>query len=247
MTVQTAGDRLTKKELSLLVKPVKKQSPAPAPIVRPRLDPSLATNLMTAVVFLCVGFAAGYVFKSQTAPSGSVAESSSTASSGAAAAAAADGSALPPGHPAVDTSPEAQAQVQVMEQQAESNPQDPAAPLKLADFLYDHGDFQRAIPWYQKAVALDPRNVNASTDLGTCYFNLGRWNDALRQFQHSLDVEPQHQPTLFNIIVVNMEGKHDYQAARRAYDVLYKLNPTYPKLDDLKKTLDQQAGQAPAQ
>jgi len=27
---------------------------------------------------------------------------------------------------------------------------------------------------------------------------------------------------------------------------LYKLNPTYPKLDDLKKTLDEDAGPAPA-
>ena len=247
LTVQAAGDRLTKKEFSLPVKPVKKERPAPAPSVRPRLDPSLATNLMTAIVFLCVGFAAGYVFKSQTAPSGSVAESSATVPSGGAAAAPADGSALPPGHPAVATSPEVQAQVEAMEQQAQANPQDAAAPLKLADFLYDHGDFQRAIPWYQKAVALDARNVNASTDLGTCYFNLGRWNDALKQFQHSLDVEPQHQPTLFNIIVVNMEGKHDYKAARQAYDVLYKLNPAYPKLDDLKRTLDQEAGQASAQ
>ena len=228
------------------MKPVKKQNAAPAPSVRPRLDPSLATNLITAVVFLIVGFVAGYVFKSQTASSRSVAESNSTSSSGAVASPA-DGSALPPGHPAVATSPEVQAQVQAMQQQAEANPQDPAAPLKLADFLYDHGDFQGAIPWYQKAVALDPRNVNASTDLGTCYFNLGRSNEALKQFQHSLDVEPQHQPTLFNIIVVNMEGKHDYQAARRAYDVLYKLNPTYPKLDDLKKTLDQESGPAAAQ
>lgn len=228
------------------MKPGKKQSSAPAPSAPPRLDPSLATNLITAVVFLIVGFVAGYVFKSQTAPSGSAAESSATASSGAAASSPANGSALPPGHPAVDTSPEVQAQVQAMQQQAEANPQDPAAPLKLADFLYDHGDFQGAIPWYQKAVALDPRNVNASTDLGTCYFNLGRSNEALKQFQHSLEVEPQHQPTLFNIIVVNMEGKHDYKAARRAYDALYKLNPTYPKLDDLKKTLDQEAGQASA-
>ncbi len=223
------------------MKPVKKERPAPATTARTRLDPSLATNLITALVFLCVGFVAGYVFKSQTSPPLTGSDSNASAADGSSSGASAENTALPPGHPAVDNGPDVQAQVQAMEQQASANPQDPAAPLKLADFLYDHGNFQAAIPWYQKAVALDSRNVNASTDLGTCYFNVGRFDDALKQFQHSLTVEPQHQPTLFNIIVVNMEGKHDFKAAQRAYEVLHNLNPAYPKLDELKQRLDQES------
>jgi tetratricopeptide (TPR) repeat protein len=128
-----------------------------------------------------------------------------------------------------------------MEQQVAANPQDPAPALKLADFLYDQGDFQQAIPWYEKAVALDTKDVNASTDLGTCYFNVGRPDDALRQLRHSLTIEPRHEPTLFNIIVVNMEGKRDYKAALQAYNVLHQIDPGYPKLDELKKKLDADA------
>jgi tetratricopeptide (TPR) repeat protein len=232
------------------VKPVKKKEPtAPAPIVRKGLDPALATNLITALVFLSVGFVAGYVFKSQTAPTGVDAQpgtqSSANAAQGASSASAstASGDALPPGHPPIDTGPE----VQAMEQQAAANPQDPGPPLKLANFLYDQGNFQEAITWYEKAMALDPRNVDASTDLGTCYFNVGRPDDALKQFRHSLAVQPAHQPTLFNIIVVNMEGKHDYKAAKQAYDALYRLNPDYPKLSELKKTLDEESGSASGQ
>ncbi len=226
------------------MKPVKKESPAPAPTARARLDPSLATNLITAVVFLSVGFVGGYVFKSQMMPARPDVDSNVAAPQGSSASTPADASALPPGHPAIDTSPE----VQAMEQQVAANPQDPALPLKLADYLYDHGSFEQAITWYQKATALDPNNVNASTDLGTCYFNVGRFDEALSQFRHSLTIEPQHQPTLFNVIVVNMEGKHDYKAAQKAYEALYKLNPTYPKLDELKTRLDEEAGPAsPAQ
>ena len=220
------------------MKPVKKERPAPGPVARTRFDPSLATNLITALVFLCVGFVVGYVFKSQTTPSGPDAQSNvAAAQSEASTGGSADSSALPPGHPPVDTGPE----VQAMEQEVASHPQDPGPPLKLANFLYDQGNFQGAITWYEKAVALDPRNVDASTDLGTCYFNVGRPDDALRQFQHSLSVQPGHQPTLFNVIVVNMEGKHDYKAAQKAYDALYRLNPQYPKLSELKKTLDDEA------
>jgi tetratricopeptide (TPR) repeat protein len=221
------------------VKPVKKEPPA-----RPgasRVDPSLATNLITALVFLCVGFVAGYVFRSQTGH-GELQQAAAPTQPGAAAAGAADDGSLPPGHPPIDTS----SQEQAMEQAATANPQDPAAPLKLANYLYDQGAFQQAITWYEKAVTLNPRDVDASTDLGTCYFNVGRSDDALRQFQHSLAIEPGHQPTLFNIIVVDLEGKHDSKAARKAYETLYRLNPSYPKLDDLKKTLDAQAPGVPA-
>lgn len=220
------------------MKPVKKERPAPVPVARTRFDPSLATNLITALVFLCVGFVAGYIFKSQTVPAGLGTQSDAAAAQGeTSAGGSADASALPPGHPPIDTSPE----VQAMEQEVTSHPQDPGPPLKLANFLYDRGNFQQAITWYEKAVALDPRNVDASTDLGTCYFNVGRADDALRQFQHSLGVQPGHQPTLFNVIVVDMEGKHDYKAAQKAYEALYRLNPDYPKLSELKKRLDDDA------
>lgn len=234
----SAGDKLLLKELFLPVKPEKKVAPSPAPVARARLDPTLATNLITALVFLCVGFVAGYVFKSQAAPSSPAEPPSSPApASAASSSSAANGSALPPGHPPINTS----AQVQAMEQDASTKPRDPAPALRLANFLYDQGDFQQASTWYEKVMALDSRNVDASTDLGTCYFNIGRSDDALRQFQHSLAIAPQHQPTLFNVIVVYMEGKHDYKAARRAYDALYRLNPGYPKLADLKKRLDDES------
>jgi len=129
--------------------------------------------------------------------------------------------------------------VQSLEQQVAANPQDPVPTLKLADYLYDQGEFEQAIRWYQKAVDLDPRNVDASTDLGTCYFNIGKADDALRQFQHSLTIQPRHQPTLYNIVVVNLEGTHDYKAARDAWETLHRLNPSYPKIDALKQKLDE--------
>jgi Tfp pilus assembly protein PilF len=231
------------KELLLPVKPPKKESPAPVRRARARLDPTLATNLITALVFLCVGFVAGYVFRSQTAHTeAESADVPAPASASSSSTAAADGT-LPPGHPPIDTSPE----VETLEQQAAANPQDPGPPLELADLLYDRGNFQQAITWYEKAVQLNPGNVDASTDLGTCYFNVGRFDDALKQFQHSLSINPGHQPTIFNVIVVNLEGKHDYKAARQAYDALYRLNPNYPKLDELKKKLDDQTSSLPAQ
>jgi tetratricopeptide (TPR) repeat protein len=204
-------------------------------------------TLITALVFLVFGFLAGYIYRAQTGhsaaevPAGDSSPSLPTgdgAAAESAGTASGDTAALPPGHPPIDDG----AMVQAIEEQANSNPRDPAPPLKLANYLYDHGKYEEAIRWYQKALQLDPANVNASTDLGTCYFNVGRADDALRQFHRSLAIEPRHQPTLYNIIVVEMEGKHDYQAAEDAWETLHRLNAGYPKLDELKQRLDKTRG-----
>lgn len=195
-------------------------------------------TLVTALVFFVLGSIAGYVFKAQTSSdavlSGAGTVGSTSDAGSAQVASAGAGASLPPGHPAISDP----AVVKTFEQQAAANPQDPGPPLQLANYLYDHGSYNEAVAWYQKAIQLDSSNVNASTDLGTCYFNLGRYDDALQQFRHSLTIEPRHQPTLYNIVVVNMMGKHDYKAARQAWETLHQLNPNYPDLDQLKQRLD---------
>jgi tetratricopeptide (TPR) repeat protein len=85
---------------------------------------------------------------------------------------------------------------------------------------------------------LDPKNVNARTDLGTAYYYTGRPRDALREYDKSLEINPQHEPTLVNVIVVNLEGTHDLAAAQKAWDRLYKLNPNDPALARFKEQID---------
>jgi cytochrome c-type biogenesis protein CcmH/NrfG len=194
--------------------------------------------VITAVVFLGVGFLAGYVYKAQSVPSGSEVESAplSPTDEGPAsgASAGASGQALPPGHPPIADP----ATIQMIEQQASQNPNDPAPALQLANLFFDQGQYDQAVPWYQKALQLDPKNVSARTDLGTCFFNLGKPDEALREFRQSLEIDPRHEPTLFNVVVVNLEGKHDLRAAREAWEKLHRLNPNYPNLDSLKQRID---------
>ncbi len=141
---------------------------------------------------------------------------------------------LPEGHPPINGA----AMIRLLEDEAAQNPKDSEPPLKLANLFYDRRQFQQAVEWYEKALTLDPTNVDARTDLGTCYFNLGRPRDALLEFSKSREIDPNHEPTLFNVIVVNLEGSRDLAAAEQAWERLHKLNPSYPSLDRLKQSLD---------
>ena len=126
----------------------------------------------------------------------------------------------------------------MFEDQAAARPADPRPRLELANLLYDHKQFEQAVLWYEKALELDPRDVSARTDLGTCYFNLGRADEALREYRKSLAIDPRHQPTLYNMVLVNLEGSHNFAAARQAWEQLHGLNPQYAGLDRLKRSLE---------
>lgn len=197
-------------------------------------------TLITALVFLVVGFFIGYITEAEFnwnapekagstsfAPSaGAVAGSGVADASGAGS----DGQKLPPGHPSLDMA----TKIKAFEELAAQRPKDPQPLLDLANLYYDQQQFDHAADWYEKALALDPTNVNARTDLGTAYFNLGRAKDALREYEKSLKTDPTHEPTMFNIIIVNLEGTHDMAAARAAWDRLHKRNPNYPGLEALQ-------------
>jgi len=203
-------------------------------------------TIITAIVFLVVGFFAGYITEAEfnwnappamapgAAASAAPAGTSAIINQGDAVAGTADGAKLPPGHLPLEVA----GKIKSLEDQALQNPQDPAPRLEVANLYYDQRQYNHAAEWYEKGLELDPRNVGARTDLGTAYFNLGRTDDALKQYQESLKIDPNHEPTMFNMIIVNLQGTHDLAAARAAYDQLHRRNPNYPGLTDLKETLD---------
>jgi len=204
-------------------------------------------TLLTAVVFLVVGFLAGYITAAQmgwsgrqkgamTASAGMTAEN--TGGSPETGQGGATPSGLPQGHPPIDNG----LIIKQLQEEAQQNPKDPDIPLKLANFLYDQRQYPQAIEWYQKSLALNPKNVNAHTDLGTAYYYAGQSSEALKQYNQSLAIDPDHKPTLLNVIVVNLEGTHDIAAAQRAWDRLHDLDPSNPALPSLKQKLNAARG-----
>src|SRR5580700_5297444 len=98
-------------------------------------------TIITAVIFLAVGFLAGYITDAQinwnghqkAAPAvSSPAEMSPAAAPSAPSAGAMAPQGLPDGHPPIDGA----AVAQQMEDMAAQNPKDADARLKLANFLY---------------------------------------------------------------------------------------------------------------
>ena len=64
-----------------------------------------------------------------------------------------------------------------------------------------------------------------STDLGVAYYYTNQPDRALKQFDHSLSIDPKHIKTLLNVGIVRAFGKQDLAGAGQAWQQVVDLAP----------------------
>ena len=121
---------------------------------------------------------------------------------------------------------------------AQQNPADTATRVQLANMYFDAERFQEAADWYQQALKINPKDVNASTDLGIAYYYMNQPDRALAQFDHSLSVDPNHAKTLLNVGIVRAFGKQDLDGATQAWEKVLKVAPDSEEARAAKQALD---------
>lgn len=187
--------------------------------------------VLTALIFAAIGFMGGYVYFRETA--GSPMQPPVRPASPAAT----QSQDLPEGHPPLDVSE----RWRELEARATSNPDDPQAALDLANLLYDMQNWEEAVTWYERALALQPKNTNARTDMATAYFNLNRYEEAIAAYKRALETEPDKPQALYGLALALLHGQQDRDGARRAFEQLRRTNPNFPGVALLEETLGQEA------
>ncbi|HTR99325.1 MAG TPA: tetratricopeptide repeat protein, partial [Bacteroidota bacterium] len=99
-----------------------------------------------------------------------------------------------------------------LEEAVKANPADAGARLKLANALEDTKQYDRAIAEYRDYLKLKPKDPDARTDLGICYFQEGLadssnggtlLHDAAAEMEQAFTTAPRpHQPSAFNLGIV---------------------------------------------
>jgi cytochrome c-type biogenesis protein CcmH/NrfG len=108
----------------------------------------------------------------------------------------------------------------------EKNNTDVESRVQLGNMYFDAERFADATTWSADALRVDPRNVNASTDLGIAYYYMNQPDRALAQFDRSLAIDPKHVKTLLNVGIVKAFGKQDLEGAARAWQQVIDTAPS---------------------
>jgi cytochrome c-type biogenesis protein CcmH/NrfG len=175
-----------------------------------------------ATICLVVGIAVGYLLR------GSAGSDNKPQPSAAAAA--------PAGAPAVGSQPTpeqlkhmAEKQVEPILAQLRNSSNDPRLLAQAGNVYYDAQQYRDAIDYYDRALRVDPKDANVRTDMGTAYFYLGDSDRALQEFQTALKNDPRHGQTMFNMGMVQWQGKGDVAGAVATWEKLLKTVPDYPE------------------
>jgi tetratricopeptide (TPR) repeat protein len=90
-------------------------------------------------------------------------------------------------------------------------------PLNTARDLSRRGDYARAIPLLQRAIAIDPRNADANSMLGVAYFQSGHPSDAVSPLRLAIAANPQDLAAQGYLGAAEMELR-DFSAASEAFE-----------------------------
>ncbi len=193
-----------------------------------------------AGICLLIGLAVGYFVRGSASPAPQVVSSETAVQSPQAAPAAGEQQRMPT--------------LDEMKQMADKQAEPLLAKLKTdpnhADLLNQIGtvyrlthQFRTAIDYYQKSLAINPKNVGARTDMASCMYYLGDVDGALAELNKSLSYDPKHAGTLINLGIIEWKGKNDADGAIAAWQKLLKLNPDFENKELVERLIaEAQAG-----
>jgi cytochrome c-type biogenesis protein CcmH/NrfG len=129
------------------------------------------------------------------------------------------------------------ARLKELEDSVKSNPANFEAMVELGNMQFDQQNYDAAAGWYRKALDVRPQEVSVRTDLGTALFYSNHIEESLTELRKSLELNPTHPQTLFNMGVVLLDGKKDTKGALEAWDKLVATNPNFPQIAIVKQQI----------
>ena len=94
-----------------------------------------------------------------------------------------------------------------------------ASASQSADALFAESKWEQAAHAYANITANDPANGPAWQHLGECYLQLRRFDDAIKAFQHSVDLK--YRPLMTKVDIARAYVSKD--DTRRALDTLKEV------------------------
>lgn len=187
-----------------------------------------------AVICLLAGIAGGWFIRGSQGP---VAASAETASASMPEGGSANASAQTPS--AADMQKMADTQAGPLIEKLKSDPANAGLLENIGNVYYDAQQFPTAIDYYQRALKVDPANTGVRTDMATAIWYSGSPDAAIAEFQKSLSYEPNKPNTLFNLGIVEWQGKMDIDKAVATWQKLLDTNPNYEAKDKVLELMAQ--------
>jgi len=187
-----------------------------------------------AVICLLVGIAGGWFIRGSQSPASATVE---TANTSAPAIDNANAGAQTPTPAQMQKMADTQAGPLL--EKLKADPTNAGLLENIGNIYYDAQQFPTAIDYYQRALKVQPADTGVRTDMATAYWYTGNADAAIAEFQKSLSYEPNKPNTLFNLGIVEWQGKMDIDKAVVTWQKLLDTNPNYEAKDKVLELMAQ--------
>ncbi len=101
--------------------------------------------------------------------------------------------------------------------------------LEKATNYQEAGEFERAIPYYEKANRINPQNTTIYQNWGQILFNLARWEEAIEIYHQGLKIDPNSAWLHYNLAeaLVKLE---QWENAIITYQQALNINTNLPQI-----------------
>jgi cytochrome c-type biogenesis protein CcmH/NrfG len=130
----------------------------------------------------------------------------------------------------------AEKQVAPLLAQLQNNPNDPELTAKIAHYYMVANQYNDAVVYYEKTVAVKP-TPEYLTALANAYYFAGKPDKAMENLNRALKEDPNFADALFNVGVIKWQVQGDTQGAIASWEKLIKTNPKHPQLDEVRKMI----------
>jgi cytochrome c-type biogenesis protein CcmH/NrfG len=143
----------------------------------------------------------------------------------------------PAGPPPSAPSPEMFQRIEMNQKLVAKDPSLVGVWIQLGNDYFDTRQQQKAIDAYAKALAINPSNPDVLTDQGVMFRDLGRFDEAIANFEKAGKIDPNHVQSLYNLGVVQANDKHDTAKATAAFNKVLKVAPNSPQATEARRAL----------
>ncbi len=118
-------------------------------------------------------------------------------------------------------------------------PEDYDLIVKIGNTYFDARQFEKAEKWYEQALAKKPADINVRTDLGITFVERTApdYDRAIKEFQTSLQTNPKHEPTLYNLGIAYSK-KGNKEEAGKILTQLETINPNSSLVGRLRQAIN---------
>ncbi len=131
--------------------------------------------------------------------------------------------------------------VEFYEKAHQIKPEDYETIVNIGNTYFDSRKFEQAEKWYEQALTKKANDINVRTDLGITFVERSNpdFDRAVKEFQTSLQTNPTHEPTLYNLGVAFFK-KGNLADSNKVLSQLEAINPNGQLVARLRQIMNLQ-------